>query len=182
MAKAKKTVGRKKKVQLSPQDLRMDVKAGTVGTVGTFRYDDITKVNSALKDLFSYTIYKTAMRFRSQLERALIGTELQSIHLGILITIGRSEPCVNQNQLAEQIGIDKASLVKIIDRLENCELIVRKQSAKDRRVNFIQITKKGEECMKKAQQISEDEERKFLSGLSSSEAQVFKSTLLKLLS
>src|SRR5258708_3693245 len=57
-----------------------------------------------------------------------------------LITDG---PERTQLQIATELGIDKTTMVSILDRLEKDGLIVRRLSARDRRVRIPEATEKG---------------------------------------
>ncbi len=54
-----------------------------------------------------------------------------------------------QLQIATQLGIDKSTLVPLLDRLERDGLIVRTSSERDRRVRIPQATPAGNEVVKK---------------------------------
>jgi DNA-binding MarR family transcriptional regulator len=54
-----------------------------------------------------------------------------------------------QLEIANQLGIDKSTLVPLLDRLERDGLIVRTTSERDRRVRIPQATPAGVEVVKK---------------------------------
>lgn len=144
----------------------------------TIRYDDATKVHPSLKSFFCYCLHKVALQHKNQLEQAIDIFNLQTIHLGVLRVIAGNH--VNQNQLSEQLGIDKASTVKIIDRLEEEKVIVRQQCPEDRRVNYLKITPKGEKSLELAVETANKVEKEFLKDLSDSEIKVLKDVLQRL--
>jgi DNA-binding MarR family transcriptional regulator len=166
----------------SKRSLQQMSLAVTVGKTEPVRYEDVTKVHPALQTFFCYCLQKVALRHKDQVERDLnqLNLNLFTPQLGVLYVIEHGES-VSQNDVGEKLGIDKASMVKIIDRLEDAKVIERKQSLKDRRVNFLNITPKGEKIIKQAKEILEIQEGKFLSPLSESEVKVFKDLLYRLL-
>jgi MarR family transcriptional regulator, transcriptional regulator for hemolysin len=65
-----------------------------------------------------------------------------------LIWIERLGENVRQNVLAEAIGIEGASLVRLIDELQASGLITRAPDPSDRRANAINLTPRGREVVK----------------------------------
>jgi MarR family transcriptional regulator for hemolysin len=55
----------------------------------------------------------------------------------------------SQTELAQQLGVDGATLVATIDRLAAAGLIVRNPSPHDRRVKLIVLTQQGDELTQK---------------------------------
>ncbi|MDN0076163.1 MarR family transcriptional regulator [Crenobacter sp. SG2303] len=66
-----------------------------------------------------------------------------------LVFIGRLGEGVNQVALAEQIGIEGASLVRQIDQLSELGLVRRERGATDRRANTLWFTDAGREAAAK---------------------------------
>ncbi len=50
---------------------------------------------------------------------------------------------LNQNEIGQQMGIDKATMVKLIDGLEKLQFVRRMSHATDRRVRMVELTSKG---------------------------------------
>lgn len=61
-----------------------------------------------------------------------------------LLWIGRLGGQVRQNVLAEQCGMEGASLVRIIDDLQAAGLVVRLPDPTDRRANLLDLTAAGQ--------------------------------------
>ena len=64
-----------------------------------------------------------------------------------LIWIERLGENVRQNALAEAIGIEGASLVRLIDELQSSELVTREPDPSDRRANVVSLTPRGREVV-----------------------------------
>ncbi|MDR3474740.1 MAG: MarR family transcriptional regulator [Devosia sp.] len=62
-----------------------------------------------------------------------------------LLWIGRMGEGVRQNTLAERIGIEGASLVRVLDELTAAGLVTRQPDPSDRRANLLYLTEKGRE-------------------------------------
>ena len=57
---------------------------------------------------------------------------------------------VSQHELGQQLGIDRTTMVEVIDDLEAKGVVVRKRNAADRRSYTIQLTPKGQTVQKRA--------------------------------
>jgi MarR family transcriptional regulator, transcriptional regulator for hemolysin len=64
-----------------------------------------------------------------------------------LIWIERLGENVRQNALAEAIGIEGASLVRLIDELQASGLVTREPDLSDRRANVVSLTPRGREVV-----------------------------------
>ena len=60
-----------------------------------------------------------------------------------LIWIDRLGENVRQNALADAVGIEGASLVRLIDELQSLGLVVREPDPSDRRANVVSLTPTG---------------------------------------
>jgi DNA-binding MarR family transcriptional regulator len=60
-----------------------------------------------------------------------------------LLVLVRANPGIAQIELGTHLGVDKASIVALLDRLESAELIARKRSTRDRRRQGIFLTSAG---------------------------------------
>jgi DNA-binding MarR family transcriptional regulator len=143
-------------------------------------YQDISKVHPALRPYFGYCVHKIATIFKAELNAAFGSQDIQSHHFAILSVIASSSD-VNQMKICDEVGIDKASMVKITDHLESLKLIERVGSKEDRRVKNLHITAKGQKMLLTAQSRRSEVEAKFLSALSEQEIQTFKTLMLKIL-
>jgi DNA-binding MarR family transcriptional regulator len=73
----------------------------------------------------------------------------QNIRPGLfsLLVLVQSNPGIVQIELGTHLGIDKASMVALLDRLERAELIARKRCKLDRRRQGIFLTEVGEQSL-----------------------------------
>jgi len=60
-----------------------------------------------------------------------------------LLILTRSNPGIAQIELGTHLGVDKASIVALLDRLERAGLIERRRSTRDRRRQGIFLTESG---------------------------------------
>jgi DNA-binding MarR family transcriptional regulator len=71
----------------------------------------------------------------------------------------------SQRTIAETLGLDRATVVALVDRLESQGLARRAQSRADRRANAVELTAKGRRVLKRADALMEACERGFVAGL-----------------
>jgi DNA-binding MarR family transcriptional regulator len=137
------------------------------------------KAHPVLTGYFTYCFSKTMLRLRSDLTTEYSSLGLQLPQGGILDILSKSGP-LNQIALGEQIGIDKASMVKLIDGLEEPGYVERKTHPGDRRAKTVEITAKGKKLLAKVLAARERVEKDFLSSLTEKEAATFRELTRKL--
>jgi DNA-binding MarR family transcriptional regulator len=86
----------------------------------------------------------------------------------ILNVVAAREGAIQQ-ELGAALGIDRSTMVSLIDRLEDAGLAERRQSVKDRRAREIAITPKGRQLLEQARHLIVQVEDEVLSGLSAAE-------------
>lgn len=82
----------------------------------------------------------------------------------LLNVIGAREGA-NQQELGSALGIDRSTMVSLIDELESAGLARRRPSATDRRARQISITPKGTRLLRKARELISQVEAEILAGL-----------------
>ena len=92
---------------------------------------------------------------------------------GFLIAIYEKKEEVIQKDMAEVLGKDQSSILRIVDSLEKKELIRRVVDNNDRRKNFLMITKKGDKVLDQYLKIETQLGDKFFDGLSKSDIDTF---------
>jgi DNA-binding MarR family transcriptional regulator len=73
----------------------------------------------------------------------------QNIRPGLfsLLVLVQNNPGIAQIELGTHLGVDKASIVALLDRLEFAELIARKRFTRDRRRQGIYLTELGKQSL-----------------------------------
>lgn len=118
-----------------------------------------------LSQYFGYCLYRAAIQFKSSLDHALSAHGFSSTELGVLRVLHLMGN-LSQNEIGNALSIDKASMVKFIDALEEQNLIQRETHPTDRRAKLIRLTKTGERALEKVSQVRNAIENEFLSPLS----------------
>ena len=91
---------------------------------------------------FAHLLHMTAHDWRTALDRRLRPLGL-SRATWMLLAFVRKLDGPNQTQLADRLGLEGASVVRLVDRLEREGYVERRPGA-DRRVRTIHTTAKGE--------------------------------------
>jgi MarR family transcriptional regulator for hemolysin len=86
----------------------------------------------------------------------------------LLNVIGAREGAIQQ-ELGSALGIDRSTMVSLIDQLESAGLAKRRPSATDRRAREIAITPKGRRALQRARGLILQVEDEVLAGLSAEE-------------
>jgi DNA-binding MarR family transcriptional regulator len=86
----------------------------------------------------------------------------------LLNVIGAREGAIQQ-ELGSAMGIDRSTMVSMIDQLESAGLAKRRPSATDRRAREIGITPKGRRLLQRARRMMAQVEDDVLAGLTAEE-------------
>jgi len=163
------------------QSTKKVIYTGTSGGSQIVTFTDVNKVHPALKEYFCYCLFKVSNRIKSVLEEAILPFEIHGVHFAILTILLEGGDTPSQNELGEQMGIDKASMVKLIDHLEKKKLIARVSDSIDRRCKLLHLTPHGKSVITKAGAAACAAEKKFMSTLSADDQKVVKKIIPQLL-
>jgi DNA-binding MarR family transcriptional regulator len=86
----------------------------------------------------------------------------------LLNVIGAREGAIQQ-ELGSALGIDRSTMVALIDQLESAGLATRRPSATDRRAREIALTPKGRRLLQRARGLIAQVEDEVLAGLTAEE-------------
>ncbi|HEX8122048.1 MAG TPA: MarR family transcriptional regulator [Solirubrobacteraceae bacterium] len=95
----------------------------------------------------------------------------------VLNVVGAREGAIQQ-ELGSALGIDRSTMVSLIDQLEGAGLARRRPSATDRRARQVTITAKGRRLLERARGLIAQVEDEVLSGLTAKQRQEL-TTLLR---
>lgn len=105
--------------------------------------------------------------------------ELTQKQCATLQLIG-SNPGVSQVDLASTLGTDRATMMAMIDRLEQRGLVVRRRSSADRRRQELNLTPEGETVLDRAKRAITKHERRFTSRFTAEELKALYNGLSRL--
>lgn len=92
--------------------------------------------------------------------------------LAVLAVLGADVP-LSQQEAAGQLGVDRTTMVALVDVLAAKGLVERHRSPDDRRKNIVELTAAGRQCLTAAGQARDQAERRFLAPLGDAEAARF---------
>jgi DNA-binding MarR family transcriptional regulator len=130
---------------------------------------------------------RLSARLTYRLKRALVDLEtLHEHHLGpsgvngrelaVLLFLDGREP-ESQQQAAARLGIDRTTMVGLLDSLEGKGLVARRPDAEDRRRNVVVLTDAGQGALQEATRASDAAEQELLAPLDAREAAQFRALL-----
>lgn len=98
--------------------------------------------------------------------------------LSVLFLLDGREP-ESQQQAAGRLGVDRTTMVGLLDGLESKGLISRQPDPADRRRNVVVLTGAGRRALKAAKAASDRAERELLADLSPTEARQLRALLAR---
>lgn len=97
----------------------------------------------SLDERFTQALQGGARAWRAALERYLKSCGITPAGWSALAAVAAVDEAPSQRQLAEQLGVDGATLVATIDRLVAGGFVERMPSPHDRRVKLVVLTAQG---------------------------------------
>jgi DNA-binding MarR family transcriptional regulator len=121
-----------------------------------------------LAGLLGYAVRRAQVRVFQDFADAMAALALTPGQVGALLLIEANQG-LSQTQLGAGLGIDRSSVVPLLDRLEGSDLIRRTPHASDRRTHALALTDKGVALIRRLLPVLEAHERRIAAGLSPSE-------------
>ncbi|SDH43799.1 MarR family winged helix-turn-helix transcriptional regulator [Nonomuraea jiangxiensis] len=87
----------------------------------------------------------------------------------VLTVLGGPGP-LSQLAVAQRLGIDRTTMVALLDALEGKRLVARRPHPDDRRKNVVELTERGRDTLEGATRVVDEAERAFLSSLPEGDA------------
>ncbi|YBV94706.1 MarR family transcriptional regulator (plasmid) [Phyllobacteriaceae bacterium JZ32] len=97
-----------------------------------------------LQRIFTAKLLSTGRQWRRAVDQQLSAHGISEACAAPLLWIGRLGGGVRQVVLANQVGIEGPSLVRLLDQLEAMGLVVRKEDPTDRRAKGLWLTEEGQ--------------------------------------
>ncbi len=131
-----------------------------------------------LDGLLGYRLRRAQGAMHRDYMAALAGLDLTQKQTATLWLIG-ANPGVAQVAVAADLGMDRATMMAVTDRLEARGLVVRKRSSTDRRRQELYLTLRGEKALRKVKARVLEHEARFASLFAPAELQALLSALEK---
>ncbi|HET9172041.1 MAG TPA: MarR family transcriptional regulator [Actinospica sp.] len=134
-----------------------------------------------LSNRLGYLLKHANQRLSELTAVALEPFNLNGRELGVLVVLDAMGP-TSQQDAARRLGVDRTTMVALIDALEAKSVVVRRPFEEDRRRNVVEFTQDGHELFLRALQASDEAERRFVSPLEDAAAELFRAQLRAVIS
>ena len=129
----------------------------------------------------TYLVQKVAVKALNALEESLDDLGITARHY-IVLGLASDPDQPSQAVIAGKLGVDATVLGRMLDELEQRDLVVRQRATDDRRRHELVLTKAGRDILATAEARRLDTERQFFGRLSAGERRAFEDALRTLLS
>jgi DNA-binding MarR family transcriptional regulator len=99
-----------------------------------------------LPGLIGFNLRRTQIKIFQAFAQTVGRHDVTPGQFGVL-EIVNANPGLNQSELGAAMGVDRSTVVAVIDRLEDRDLVVRAPSPKDRRSYALRLSRTGEELL-----------------------------------
>jgi len=125
-----------------------------------------------LPELIGFHLRKAQMAVFQDFARAVGGADLTPGQFGVLVVIERN-PGLSQTRLGQTLGIDRSTLVAVIDRLEANGLVQRANAPRDRRSYALFLSARGKNLLKELSEAVRVHDDRIAGNLSAAEKAQF---------
>ncbi|WP_305784267.1 MarR family winged helix-turn-helix transcriptional regulator [Symbioplanes lichenis] len=130
-------------------------------------------------DVLGYLLKHAHLRFTALTDTALRPLGIDSKDFGALRVLAGREPA-SQLQVAQRLGIDRTTMVALLDELERKGVVARRPDPGDRRRNIVELTEQGERTLDAARTAYREAEEDFLAAVPPQAAAQLRATLREL--
>lgn len=131
--------------------------------------ENLTDVDlGTLPELVGYHLRMAQVTVFRDFDRELAGLDITPAIFGVLEVLQHNKG-LTQSRLAAAIGLDRSSLVPLLDKLQKRNLVARESSVEDRRSNHLYLTPEGRQLLAKADKRVRLHEERILAPLTKSE-------------
>ena len=121
-------------------------------------------LNVSIADQLGYLLGRAHLEHRAIAERALAPLGLSGKGFGALILLVQDGP-MSQQRLGERQGVDRTTMVAVVDELERAGYVERRRDPRDRRAYSLHATAKGQRVLERAAEATRRAEDAFLATL-----------------
>jgi DNA-binding MarR family transcriptional regulator len=129
-----------------------------------------------LTDRLGYLLKHAQLRLSELTTSAMEPYGINGRQCAVLAAIDDRVP-QSQQEVARRLGVDRTTMVSLIDELEEKGLVQRAPAPDDRRKNVVALTDVGHDTLRSATTATADAERLFLGGVSDSDRATFRRIL-----
>ena len=143
--------------------------------------DGDRELGSQLTDRMADLLKRAFIALEELHDEHLTPLGLNARELALLLFLDGREP-ESQQQAALRLGVDRTTMVALLDGLEGKDLVIRRPHAEDRRRNVVDVTPAGRSTLKRAIRASDRAEEQLLAELDDSESAQLRSLLGRVVS
>jgi len=107
-----------------------------------------------IREAFAQEIARISRRWRARLDERLRHTGLTQSRWNTLLQLSRGPEGMTQRELADFIGVEAPTVVRLLDALERQGLVERRPSEEDRRAYRIYLTEEAKALMEEINRIA----------------------------
>lgn len=122
-----------------------------------------------LEDRLGYLLKTGYAQLAQRVDRALASLGLTARQLAVLSVVATNDS-LSQIALSDRLGVDRTTLVAILDELEEVGLVERRKDQRDRRRNVLALTASGTSRVLRAEKARADAEADYLAKLDGNDA------------
>ncbi|MCL1871064.1 MAG: MarR family winged helix-turn-helix transcriptional regulator [Promicromonosporaceae bacterium] len=128
------------------------------------------------EDALGYLVKHAHQRLTALADTALAPLAIDSKAFGVLRAVVGREP-MSQQEIAARLGVDRTTMVALIDGFESRGLVTRTPDPRDRRRNAVELTRAGVALYRKADAAYVAAEEAFLAPLDAAGASQLREAL-----
>jgi DNA-binding MarR family transcriptional regulator len=133
-------------------------------------------LNISIADQLGYLLGRAHLEHRAIAERELASLGLSGKGFGALILLVQEGP-LSQQRLGQRQGVDRTTMVAVVDELESSGYVERRRDPRDRRAYSLHATAKGRRVLKRAAEATQRAEETFLASLPATDRRRLKQLL-----
>ncbi|OYD80773.1 MarR family winged helix-turn-helix transcriptional regulator [Azospirillum brasilense] len=118
---------------------------------------------------FGIHLFRAAHLWRREANKVLAESGFSSSVISPLMLLNELGDGMRQRELAEEMGVEGPSLVRLLDSLEAAKLVERREAPDDRRAKTLHLTVEGRDLLARVNAALNDVRRRLLRGASGPE-------------
>ncbi len=133
-----------------------------------------------LPQILGYHLRRTQVAIFRHFSRTVAAKEDITPGLFGMLQVIATNPGLAQSRLAEAMEVDRSTIVKVVDQLEERDLILREPSPSDKRSYCLRLTDGGRKALRRMEALVLRHEDEFTNVLSAEERQFLIGLLMRL--
>lgn len=117
------------------------------------------------EERFSIALHGAARNWRLAVDRRLKGLGMSQASWVTVAVVAKAAAPLSQIELAQSVGVEGATMVSMLDRLEKAGLVMRQPVPNDRRMKHVVLTPQGRALYDEVRQQADPVRRELLGGV-----------------